>query len=93
MALNNLTACHSLTSCEALKKLDLSVNFIDVDGIASLRHLQKNLELRELHLLGNPCTHWHGYRQFVVATLPQLTSLVSKISQKITAIAADYLTS
>lgn len=77
MALNNFTAIQSLASCEALRKLDLSVNFIGMGGMASLRHLRQNVELRELHLLGNPCTQWQGYRQWLIATLPHLTSLVS----------------
>ena len=39
------------------------------------RSLRENEQLEELHLLGNPCTRWPGYRPFVVATLPQLQRL------------------
>ncbi|XP_048867633.1 dynein axonemal assembly factor 11 isoform X2 [Brienomyrus brachyistius] len=60
----------SRIGCESLQKLDLTVNFIGkLSSIESLRH---NLHLRELFLVGNPCTEFEGYRQFVVASLPQL---------------------
>ena len=36
-----------------------------------------NEHLEELYLVGNPCADWHGYRQYVVAKLPQLKKLVS----------------
>ena len=31
--------------------------------------------LRELFLLGNPCSDWDGYREYVIGVLPQLTKL------------------
>lgn len=56
--------------CESLQKLDLTVNFVGcLSSVASLKH---NIHLRELFLVGNPCTEFEGYRQFVVAALPQL---------------------
>ncbi|TNN45911.1 Protein tilB [Liparis tanakae] len=56
--------------CESLEKLDLTVNFVVLlSGVVSL---QQNLQLRELFLVGNPCSQFEGYRQYVVATLPQL---------------------
>ena len=39
--------------------------------------LVNNEHLEELYLVGNPCADWHGYRQYVVAKLPQLKKLVS----------------
>lgn len=41
-----------------------------------MESLRANIHLEELYLLGNPCTDWHGYRQYVVAKLPQLQKLV-----------------
>ncbi len=77
VALNNLTSIENLQGCESLQKLDLSVNFIAAGRLPSVTTLQHNTGLRELHLLGNPCTAWSQHRQYVVAVLPQLESLVS----------------
>ncbi|XP_029931014.1 dynein axonemal assembly factor 11 [Myripristis murdjan] len=70
LALNNIEVIENLEGCEFLQKLDLTVNFVGrLSSVESLRH---NLHLRELFLVGNPCTQFHGYRQYVVAALPQL---------------------
>ena len=76
VALNNLTYIDHLHRCESLQKLDLSVNFVATDALSSVTTLQHNTGLRELHLLGNPCTAWPQHRQYVIAVLPQLGSLV-----------------
>ncbi|KAI9144945.1 hypothetical protein BKA69DRAFT_1025371 [Paraphysoderma sedebokerense] len=73
LALNNITRIENLEGCESLRKLDLTVNFID--DIFCLENLRKNDNLRELFLVGNPITDVAGYRNFVIATLPQLESL------------------
>ena len=77
VALNNITKIQNLQQCEALQKLDLTVNFIDKAGLLSVASLQENIHLQELFLLGNPCAEWPGYRPYVVATLPHLHKLVS----------------
>lgn len=65
------TLCNFLsTGCECLQKLDLTVNF--VGRLSSVQSLKHNIHLAELFLVGNPCTEFEGYRQFVVASLPQL---------------------
>lgn len=56
--------------CENLQKLDLTVNFVGC--LSSVESLKHNLHLRELFLVGNPCTAFQGYREYVVVTLPQL---------------------
>ncbi|XP_065435623.1 dynein axonemal assembly factor 11 isoform X3 [Chrysemys picta bellii] len=56
--------------CEELQKLDLTANFIG--ELSSIEILKHNIHLKELFLVGNPCTEFEGYRQFVVATLHQL---------------------
>ncbi|MEQ2179742.1 Protein tilB [Goodea atripinnis] len=56
--------------CESLQKLDLTVNFVGL--LSSVESLKHNIHLRELFLVGNPCTEFQGYRQYVVAALPQL---------------------
>ncbi|KAJ3595499.1 hypothetical protein NHX12_004802 [Muraenolepis orangiensis] len=56
--------------CESLQKLDLTVNFVgELSSVGSLKH---NVHLRQLFLVGNPCSEYQGYRQYVVATLSQL---------------------
>lgn len=77
LALNNITKIENLERCEALKKLDMTVNFIDLDDLHTVGSLKSNTGLTELFLTGNPCcAHWEsGYRDYVVATLPQLETL------------------
>lgn len=56
-----------------MQKLDLTVNF--VGDLLSIESLRQSEHLEELYLTGNPCTDYEGYREFVVATLPQLKTL------------------
>ncbi|XP_053571923.1 dynein axonemal assembly factor 11 [Bombina bombina] len=76
LALNNIEKVENLEGCESLQKLDLTVNF--VGELSSIRSLKNNIYLRELYLIGNPCAEFEGYRQYVVATLPQLKWLDGK---------------
>ncbi|XP_062336495.1 dynein axonemal assembly factor 11 isoform X1 [Osmerus eperlanus] len=76
LALNNIELIENLEGCESLQKLDLTVNF--VGQVSSVESLRSNLHLRELFLVGNPCTEFEGYRQYVVASLPQLKWLDGK---------------
>ncbi|KAJ7338147.1 hypothetical protein JRQ81_010765 [Phrynocephalus forsythii] len=76
LALNNIEKIENLEGCEDLQKLDLTVNFIG--ELSSIKTLKNNIHLKELFLVGNPCTDFQGYRQFVVATLHQLKFLDSK---------------
>nr|XP_021154536.1 protein tilB homolog [Columba livia] len=76
VALNNIERIENLEGCEELKKLDLTANF--VGELSSIEALKCNIHLKELFLVGNPCTEFEGYRQFVVATLHQLKCLDSK---------------
>lgn len=63
----------NLERCESLEKLDLTLNFIgDIESVASLA---KNVHLKDLYLMGNPCCDYEGYRNFVVAKLPQIENL------------------
>lgn len=75
VAINNIARVENLQRCEALAKLDLTVNFVALAGLPSVAALAVNPALRELHLTGNPCADWPGYRPFVVASLPQLARL------------------
>ncbi len=75
LALNNIQKVENLQRCEFLSKLDLTLNFIPKAGLLSLHSLTYNTNLQDLYLVGNPCADWDGYRQFVVATLPQVQKL------------------
>ncbi|KAM9322281.1 dynein axonemal assembly factor 11 [Pholidichthys leucotaenia] len=73
LALNNIEVIENLEGCESLQKLDLTVNFVGrLSSVESLRH---NVHLRELFLVGNPCSQFEFYREFVVSALPQLKCL------------------
>ncbi|VDK82341.1 unnamed protein product, partial [Dibothriocephalus latus] len=73
LALNNIETIENLEGCESLTKLDLTVNFIG--DLTSVENLQNLENLNELYLIGNPCADYEGYREFVIATLPQLKAL------------------
>jgi protein TilB len=74
MALNNVPKIEGLGKCEFLKKLDLTINFVDVDELeASMDHLAERIHLRDLYMMGNPAqVDWGGFKNYVIARLPQL---------------------
>ena len=43
---------------------------------------RENRNLRELYLMGNPCSDFPGYRDFVIATLPQIETFDGKPIEK-----------
>lgn len=76
LAINNIEKIENLERCESLDKLDLTLNFIgDLESVCTLKN---NILLRSLSLTGNPCADYKGYREYVVAKLPQLERLDSK---------------
>ena len=78
LALNNITKIEGLQNCEFLHKLDLTVNFIDIDNLEeSLDNLSSRANLVELYMMGNPCqANWPaGFTPYVIAKLPQLQVL------------------
>lgn len=57
LALNNIMVIEGLEHCESLTKLDLTCNFIELSNfLESLINLKKVSSIRELYLMGNPCT-------------------------------------
>lgn len=73
LALNNIERVENLEQLESLNKLDLTLNFIgELTSIESLKDLYN---LRILILTGNPCCDYPNYREYIIATLPQLDSL------------------
>ncbi|XP_044753554.1 protein tilB [Coccinella septempunctata] len=76
LAINNIERIENLERCESLEKLDLTLNFIgDLESVCTL---QNNHLLRSLNLTGNPCAEYEGYREYVVAKLPQIERLDSR---------------
>lgn len=73
LALNNIERIENLDACESLAKLDLTLNFIG--QLTDVESLRANYNLRELILTGNPCAEYAGYREYVIAVLPQLQRL------------------
>lgn len=73
LALNNIEIIENLERLESLEKLDLTLNFIG--KITSVENLVDNYNLENLYLIGNPCTDYDDYRDFVIGTLPQLAYL------------------
>lgn len=76
MAINNLSLIDNVRTLESLQKLDLTLNFIDIDDFEeSVDNLAELPDLREIHLLGNPCTDWKHWKDYLVARLPHLGRL------------------
>lgn len=73
LALNNIERVENLEKLESLNKLDLTLNFIG--ELTSIESLKDNYNLRSLILTGNPCCDYPNYREYVIATLPQLENL------------------
>ncbi|XP_071451582.1 dynein axonemal assembly factor 11 isoform X1 [Hetaerina americana] len=73
LALNNIEKIENLQGCESLEKLDLTLNF--VGDLRDVCTLQSNYNLKHLFLLGNPCTDYEGYRDYVSTVLPSLVTL------------------
>lgn len=73
LSMNNIEVIENLEQLESLNKLDLTLNFIG--NVQSIETLRDNYNLREIILTGNYCSNYGGYRNFVIATLPQLHSL------------------
>eukprot|EP00755_Sulcionema_specki_P023062 Sspe_Gene.77968::Locus_48753_Transcript_1_1_Confidence_1.000_Length_1054::g.77968::m.77968/K19753/LRRC6; protein TilB len=73
LAINNIQVIENLEGCEALEKLDLTLNFIA--DVTCVRRLRRNVHLKHLYLTGNPCTDFEGYRAYVIEQLPQLLTL------------------
>lgn len=80
LALNNIQKIEGIEGCESLTKLDLTVNFIDIEFLQeSVYNLKANIMLEDLYVTGNKMTDWPGFRPYVIAHLPQLKQLEGKI--------------
>merc|ERR1719395_248787 len=92
LALNNIPQIENLEGCESLTKLDMTVNFVDIEDFEeSVNNLRANVMLEDLYLMGNPCMQWDGAFDFVAASLPQLKQLDGKLISKTQRIEARQL--
>lgn len=81
LALNNIQKIEGLQNCEFIRKLDLTVNFIDFDELKpSVENLSSLDRLSELYMMGNPCqANWpNKFELYIIAKLPQLNTLDGK---------------
>ena len=75
-AVNNISLIENIRGCECLQKLDMTLNFIDIEDLEeSIDNLCEIPDFRELYLLGNPCTDWPHWKDYCVARLLNLGRL------------------
>eukprot|EP00826_Nyctotherus_ovalis_P038514 TRINITY_DN3610_c0_g7_i1.p1 TRINITY_DN3610_c0_g7~~TRINITY_DN3610_c0_g7_i1.p1 ORF type:complete len:405 (-),score=150.60 TRINITY_DN3610_c0_g7_i1:96-1310(-) len=73
LAVNNIQKIENIEGCESLKKLDLTLNFVDLEDLeSSITCLSKCPLINDLYLTGNPCESWGSLKDYVIARLPQL---------------------
>ena len=73
LAVNSVAKIEGLKRCESLQKLDLTLNFIEIEDLQeSIEHLEWCPRLSELYLTGNPCTDWPGCTEYVIAMVESL---------------------
>ena len=59
LAVNSVQLIEGVRGCESLQKLDLTLNFIDIEDFEeSIENLAELPDFRELYMLGNPCMDW-----------------------------------
>ena len=76
LAVNSVGLIEGVRGCESLMKIDLTLNFVDIEDFEeSIDNLAELNDLRELYLLGNPCTDWKHWKDYCVARLPNLGRL------------------
>ena len=76
LALNNISVIENLDGCESLRKLDFTLNFIDLDTFReSILNLTSNEFLEDLYLVGNPSMDWINAKGYILGHLPNLKQL------------------
>lgn len=75
-AVNSISKIEGLKRCESLRKLDLTLNFIDVEDFKeSMDNLEWCPDMSELYLMGNPCMDWINSKEYVYAKVPSINRL------------------
>ena len=76
MAVNSIKTIKGIRRCECLNKLDMTLNFVDLEDIEeSVEEMEWCENLQELYFTGNPCTDWEHWREYIIAKLPQVMRL------------------
>jgi len=76
LAVNNISTIKGLRRCESLRKLDFTLNFIDIENIKdSCEELDWNPMISELYMMGNPCLDWEDCKEYIVAMVPSINRL------------------
>mmetsp|Transcript_1880 Transcript_1880/g.1793 ORF Transcript_1880/g.1793 Transcript_1880/m.1793 type:complete len:119 (+) Transcript_1880:180-536(+) len=76
LAVNNVSKIEGIAFCESLAKIDLTLNFVDIEDLEeSVTNLSEVDTLTELYLTGNPCTYWERYKEYIYARVPQIRRL------------------
>jgi protein TilB len=72
-AVNNISLIENIRGCESLQKLDLTLNFIDIEDFEeSVDNLAELPDFREIYLTGNPCTDWPHWKEYLMARIDTL---------------------
>ena len=54
----------------------MTLNFIDIEDFEeSVDNMCDLPDIRELYFLGNPCTDWEHWKDYIIARLPSLGRL------------------
>ena len=76
LAVNSISLIEGVKGCESLQKIDLTLNFIDIEDLEeSIDNLCELPDLRELYLIGNPLTDWPHWKEYIMARIPTLGRL------------------
>jgi protein TilB len=75
-AVNSISKIEGLRRCESLRKLDLTLNFIDVEDLKdSMEELEWCPDFSEFYLMGNPCLDWVNAKEYVIAKCQSINRL------------------
>ena len=76
LAVNSIAKIEGIKRCESLNKLDMTLNFVDLEDLEeSVEEMAWCEHLADVYFTGNPCTDWANYRQYVIAKVPQIMRL------------------
>ena len=71
-----MSKIEGIKRCESLNKIDMTLNFVDLEDLqSSCEEMEWCENLVDLYMVGNPCTDWENYKEYVIAKVPQLMRL------------------
>jgi len=76
LAVNSVPRIEGLRRCESLRKLDMTLNFLDLEDLkSSCEELEWNPVISELYLMGNPCLDWADAPDYIIAKVDTINRL------------------